>query len=95
VSRAAQRAFGSALFILAAVACGPRYATNGACTTDADCTTCAICSCERAYSIHDIDTATCTEVGKDVSCVPTPSNCIPASAQQALCVSGYCQVGNR
>jgi hypothetical protein len=92
VIRAAKRVVVSALVVLGAASCGPRYATNGSCTQDTDCVVCALCACARAYSITTIDTATCTQVGQDVSCVPEPDTCIPAGAQQSRCVSGSCQV---
>ncbi len=88
-----------ALWAVAAVAalagCGPKYATNGPCVSDSDCTLCDACGCARVYAKSDIDTASCGQVTKDLSCVPEPSDCKPVGAYQALCVSGVCQAASR
>jgi hypothetical protein len=89
-----------ALLVLAAAlglfGCGSAYTTGGACVGDADCQLCAVCECERVYSLADLKGASCEQVAKDESCPKSPRDgCLSGHAYQPLCVSGFCQAVQR
>ena len=88
------RLFVLVLGLAALLGCA-KYPANGECDSDQQCVSCLPCGCFTAYSTQDVDTATCADIEKEVSCDTKPEECRTGGALIARCVSNHCRVTNR